>query len=254
MNTGSRLTATKIEYRTSTLKVILRKHRAYSTCYWTADIKVNNPNQMFSTLSYGTYGGTRETTSHAVKRTKSIIGINASAFSYSDGRPCFDAVKIQKGKIYNRAGGTSYSNCAVLWDGTMFTPEVHLSAEDLVEMGVKDSYNFGPPLIENGKKVTYNMANSANDWSLMFYKDPRSAVGMVEKGHYILLVADGRGIGGSLGLTRTEMQNIFKSYGCTYAYNMDGGGSATLAYRGTVLNHPSDGAERACGDFLLFKE
>ena len=37
------------------------------------------------------------------------------------------------------------------------------------------------------------MANSANDWSLMFYKDPRSAVGMVEKGHYILLVADGRG-------------------------------------------------------------
>ena len=121
-------------------------------------------------------------------------------------------------------------------------------------MGVKDSYNFGPPLIENGKKVTYNMANSANDWSLMFYKDPRSAVGMVEKGHYILLVADGRGIGGSLGLTRTEMQNIFKSYGCTYAYNMDGGGSATLAYRVTVLNHPSDGAERACGDFLLFKE
>ena len=61
-------------------------------------------------------------------------------------------------------------------------------------------------------------------------------------------------VGGSLGLTRTEMQNIFKSYGCTYAYNMDGGGSATLAYRGTVLNHPSDGAERACGDFLLFKE
>lgn len=116
MNTGSRLTATKIEYRTSTLKVILRKHRAYSTCYWTADIKINNPNQMFSAFSYGTYGGTRETTSHAVKRTKSIIGINASAFSYSDGRPCFDAVKIQKGKIYNRAGGTSYSNCAVLWD------------------------------------------------------------------------------------------------------------------------------------------
>ena len=59
-------------------------------------------------------------------------------------------MKIQKGKIYIRAGGTSYSNCAVLWDGTMFTPEVHLSAEDLVEMGVKDSYNFGPPLIENG--------------------------------------------------------------------------------------------------------
>lgn len=48
----------------------------------------------------------------------------------------------------------AYSNCAVLWDGTMFTPEVHLSAEDLVEMGVKDSYNFGPPLIgKTAKKL-----------------------------------------------------------------------------------------------------
>ena len=102
MNPGSRLTATKIEYRTSTLKVILRKHRAYSTCYWTADIKINNPNQMFSAFSYGTYGGTRETTSHAVKRTKSIIGINASAFSYSCSgtEPCLRRKYIFPPKIW----------------------------------------------------------------------------------------------------------------------------------------------------------
>lgn len=254
MNAATRVASTKIEYRTSTLKVIIRKHKGYSANYWTAQITIKNPSQMFSALSYGSYGGTRETTSHAVKRTKAIVGINGSAFSYSSGRPCFDAVKIQDGKICNAAGGTSYSNCAVLWDGTMFTPKVHLSAQQLVKMGVKDTFNFGPPLIENGKKVNYNMANSMNDWGLVKYKDPRSAVGMVKKGEYVLLVADGRGSGGSLGLTRTDMQQIFASYGCTYAYNMDGGGSATLAYRGTVLNRPSDGSERACGDFLLFKD
>lgn len=254
MNTGSRVTATKIEYRTSTLKVMIQKHKGFSSNYWTAQITIKDPGQMFSALSYGTYGGTRETTSHAVTRNKAIIGINGSAFSYDTGRPCFDAVKIQNGKIYNRAGGTSYSNCAILWDGTMFTPAVHLSAEQLVDMGVKDTFNFGPPLIENGKKVIYNMANSGNSWSLVTYKDPRSAVGMVRKGQYVLLVADGRGSGGSAGLTRTEMQQILAGYGCTYAYNMDGGGSATLAYRGTVLNRPSDGSERACGDFLLFRD
>ena len=58
---------------------------------------------------------------------------------------------------------------------------------------------------------------------------------MISKGHYVLLVADGRGAGGSLGLTRSDMQQIFAGFGCVYAYNMDGGGSATLAYRGTVL-------------------
>lgn len=254
MNAPTRVAATKIEYRTSSLKVSIRKHSGYGSHYWIAQIKIKSPSQMYSALSYGTYGGLRETTSHAVKRTRAIVGINASAFSYDTGCPCFDAVKIQKGKIYNTAGGTSYSNCAVLKDGTMFTPKVHLTAQQLVDMGVKDTFNFGPPLIENGKSVIYNMANSNNDWSLMNYKDPRSVAGMVKKGQYVLLVADGRGSGGSLGLTRAEIQQIMQSYGCTYAYNMDGGGSATLAYRGTVLNRPSDGSERACGDFLLFKD
>ena len=77
-----------------------------------------------------------------------------SAFSYSDGRPCFDAVKIQKGKIYNRAGGTSYSNCAVpLGRNHVYAGSTSFRQKILVEMGVKDSYNFGPPLIENGKKL-----------------------------------------------------------------------------------------------------
>lgn len=254
MNSASRARATKIEYRTPAMRVIIRRHKGYRSTYWTAQITIKNPSQMFSALSYGTYGGMRETTSHAVKRNNAIVGINGSAFSYDTGRPCFDAVKIQNGRIYNKAGGTSYSNCAVLWDGTMFTPRVHLTAQQLVDMGVKDTFNFGPPLIENGKKVNYNMANSGNDWGLVTYKDPRSAVGMIKKGQYVLLVADGRGQGGSLGLTRGEMQKIFAGYGCTYAYNMDGGGSATLSYRGTVLNNPSDGNERPCGDFLLFTD
>lgn len=254
MNKPTVSAATKIQYQTSTLKVRIQKHKGYSSNYWIAQITIKNPAQMFSALSYGTYGGLRETTSHAVTRNNAIIGINGSAFSYNTGKPCFDAVKIQNGKIYNRAGGTSYSNCAILWDGTIFTPKVHLSAEQLVNMGVKDTFNFGPPLIENGKKVNYNMANSGNNWSLVSYKDPRSVVGMVKSGEYVLLVADGRGSGGSMGLTRSEMQKIMQKYGCTYAYNMDGGGSATLAYRGTVLNRPSDGSERPCGDFLIFKE
>lgn len=50
------------------------------------------------------------------------------------------------------------------------------------------------------------------NFSLTAYKDPRTAVGMVKKGEYVLLVADGRGSGGSRGLNQREM-NAFKSFG-----------------------------------------
>ena len=39
---------------------------------------------------------------------------------------------------------------AVKRDGTIYTPEVGLLGEDLLEAGVKDTYNFGPVLIKDG--------------------------------------------------------------------------------------------------------
>lgn len=245
-------TATRIVYKSSTLTVDIRKNRNFNCTYWTARVKIKNSGQLCSALSYGTYGGTRETTSHAVSREGGIIGVNGSAFSYSSGKPGFDAVMIKNGKIYNKALGTSYSLMAVLYDGTMFTPKQGLSAEELVQAGVKDTYNFGPAIIING--VTQPIIDPYQD--TVTYKDPRTAVGMVRPGEYVLLVADGREAqeGGSKGLNYYEMAQILQSFHCTYAYNLDGGGSSTLVYRGRVLNNPSDGSERACGDFLYFKE
>lgn len=242
--------ATHIKYHTSTITVDIQKHYQYHTNYWIAKVKISHPEQLRSALSYGTYGGTRETTSSAVARNNGIIGINGSAFSYESGKPGFDAVMIKDGKIYNKALGTSYSVMAVTYDGVMYTPDQGLSARDLVRQGVKDTYNFGPPIIKNG--ITQPIIDPFQD--TVSFKDPRSAVGMVRPGEYVLLVADGRGAGGSQGLNYYEMAKIFESYHCIYAYNMDGGGSATLAYRGRVLNRPSDGSERPCGDFLYFKE
>lgn len=250
MNTNSLATATKIRYETSTLQVNLEQSEKYGTVYWTAHVKIKDPSQIKTPLSYGTYGGARELTSHAVSRIGAIVGINGSAFSYSSGMPGFDAVMIKDGRIYNKALGTSYSLLAIKRDGTLYNPPQGLTASALIKQGVTATFNFGPVLIKNGKSMPVDYEN----FSLTAYKDPRTAVGMVKKGEYVLLVADGRGSGGSRGLNQREMNAIFKSFGCRFSYNLDGGGSSVLVYRGRVLNHPSDGQERACGDFLCFTE
>ena len=246
-NTKDPSTATRIVYKSSTLTVDLRKQYKYSTYYWTARVQVKDTSQLRSSLSYGTYGGLLETTTSALRRNVGVIGINGSRFD-SSGKPGYDAVLIKKGRIYNRALGTSYSLMAITKNGIMYTPEQGLSAEDLIKDGVWNTFDFGPTLIKNG--VSQKIISPFEEYMSMPY--PRSAVGMIRPGDYVLLVCDGKGTGGSRGLTHYQLCSIFKSFGCTYAYNLDGGGSSTLVYRGRVLNNPSDGSERAVGDFLYF--
>lgn len=252
MNAKKRSRATVIEYNAPTLKVRIEKKRQYSTDYWVAKVKISNIGQMQGGLSNGTYGGSLQRVSSALNVRNGIIGINGSRFD-GYGRPGNDAVMIKDGRVYENATlGTSKCLMAVDWNGYMFTAEPGLSGITLQQKwDIKDTYSFGPILLENGETVPYS--EQGDPFSLMYYDDPRAAVGMVRPGEYVLLVADGRS-SGSRGLEGHEMVSIFKRYGCTYAYNLDGGGSATLAYRGEVLNHPSDGTERPVGDFMIFTE
>ena len=59
----------------------------------------------------------------------------------------------------------------------------------------------------------------------------RTAVGYLENGSVILLVADGR-IATSKGATTLEMAAIMKGLGCGGALNLDGGGSTGMWVKG----------------------
>ena len=227
-------------YKSSTLSVDLRRKSTHGVYYWVALIKTKSAGQLRSALSYGTYGGTRQTTSSAVSSNGGVIGVNGSAFSYQDGKPSPLGMCIKNGVIYGDYE-TSYSVMAVKNDGTIYTPEQGLKGADLLEEGVKDTYNFGPILIKDGQ------AQPAWAETAKYY--PRTAVGMVSPGTYVLLVTD---TGSYSGLNHWDMVNIFTTYGCQYAYNLDGGGSATLYYNGQVMNRLINNYQRPCGDFLYF--
>ncbi|WP_027294015.1 phosphodiester glycosidase family protein [Robinsoniella sp. KNHs210] len=248
MNTKSINTATYLEYRSSTLSVKINKKQNYSSVYWVARIKTSSPKQLKSALSYGTYGGTRQLTSQAVPQNGGIIGVNGSAFDYASGQPSPKGMCIKNGKIYGNYA-TSYTTMAIKKDGTMFTPPMGLWGQALLDMGVKDTYNFSPVLINNGIALPPDIIQNLGVTS---YKDPRTVVGMIRPNDYVLLVADGRKQGYSLGLNHYEIIAELQKWGCRYAYNLDGGGSTTLYYDGKVLNRPSGGAERPCADFLYF--
>lgn len=237
---ASVLSKSHYTYKSATLSVDLRRKSTHNVSYWVAKIRTASPYQLKSALSYGTYGGTRQTTSDAVSSNGGIIGVNGSAFSYSNGKPSPLGMCIKNGTIYGDFM-TSYSVMAVKWDGTIYTPEQGLMGTDLLKEGVKDTYNFGPILIKDGK------AQPAWAETAKYY--PRTAVGMISPNQYVLLVTN---TGTYAGLNHWDLVSIFSSYGCRYAYNLDGGGSSTLYYNGKVMNKLINNTQRPCGDFLYF--
>ena len=92
----------------------------------------------------------------------------------------------------------------------------------------------------------------AQSYTPAYYQeqDPRTATGITQDGHtLILLVVDGR-TPVALGMNFAELSTVMLEFGAWNAANHDGGGSSTLVLGGTVANVPSDGSERIVANHL----
>ena len=235
-----------MNYETDTLKINIEEKDTGYTKYWLAHVQTFSTKQLKSALCKGTYGNPRNTVSSELSDRGGILGINGSGFSYATGVPAPDKTMIKDGTVYNDVYSNGNIFC-VTEDGGMFTAPAGMTTEDMLNRGVQDTYCFGPTLVEDGE------ASEISSQFHQTYRYQRSAIGMVNPGEYYILAVDGKGAGGSEGMTYEEMQQLFVDLGCDYAYNLDGGGSTDLVFNGKVLNSLTDnGNERPCADILYF--
>ena len=92
-----------------------------------------------------------------------------------------------------------------------------------------------PLLLKDG---IINPAICERTSSFYIKRHPRTAVGVLSDGTWILLVVDGRQKI-SEGFTLLELAQYMQKLGCQHALNLDGGGSSTLVINGKVMNSPS---------------
>ncbi|MDR1971620.1 MAG: phosphodiester glycosidase family protein [Treponema sp.] len=117
--------------------------------------------------------------------------------------------------------------------------------DEIAALQYRWAFEFGPLLIVNGEKT------ELTDFSGGLA--PRSAIGQLKNGAVLLAVVDGRRPG-SLGATFKDMQTILYANGAVNAIGLDGGSSATMVYRGKVVNTPSEGeAQRLLPNAIIFK-
>jgi exopolysaccharide biosynthesis protein len=83
--------------------------------------------------------------------------------------------------------------------------------------------------------------------------NPRTAIGVIDNLHYLFVVSDGR-TSASEGLSLYQLANFMQSLNVKTAYNLDGGGSSTMYFNGTVINNPTTSgrhiSERSVSDIV----
>ena len=100
----------------------------------------------------------------------------------------------------------------------------------LLESGASDVLSFGPILVENGEVSPRASAFGEVD-------NPRTAVGMVERGHYYCVLLEGRLASSySEGGSCIWMADTMERLGCQTAINLDGGQTACMIFMGNRIN------------------
>lgn len=234
---------------TTAVSVNVSEYYEYDTHIYVADIIVPSAEYIRTAFADDTYGRhVTEVTSEIAADHDALIAINGDYYGAQE-----TGYVIRNGIVYRSTGSDEEILCLYA-DGNMaVVNSSDYTADELVEQGVWQAFTFGPGLIEENEiAVTTDSEVSAHMSS-----NPRTAIGMIEKGHYVFVVADGR-TSTDAGLSLYQLATFMKELGCSVAYNLDGGGSSTMYYKGEVINTPTaDGweiKERAVSDIVYISE
>ena len=159
------------------------------------------------------------------------------------------SIRIEPGTAVLVARGSAATRLeAEAQPGTVVTLRLTLQPDWSV---VSDAIGGGPILVRDGLPVY--RSNEAFTTSQLAPRGPRTAIGQRADGGIVLVTTDGRQPGLSVGMTNFELAQTLVRFGSVRGMGLDGGGSSTLAFDGTVLNSPSDGRERAVSTALMLE-
>lgn len=241
-------TVTDTSYSDDNISVTLTEKTVSNTQVYMADVTVSSSEYLKTAFAQNTYGNNvTAKTSETAANNNAILAVNGDYYGANT-----TGYVIRNGVVYRDTVREDSSNgdLAIYKDGSFkIIYEDQVSADQLVKDGVVNLLTFGPSLLENGEIVVDTNSEVGQSMS----SNPRTAIGIIDENHYIIIVSDGR-TSESEGLSLYQLAEIMKSYGVKTAYNLDGGGSSTLYFNGQVINKPTTNgntiSERSVSDIV----
>lgn len=205
-----------------------------------------------STVKSKYYGTKGQHLSVMAQENNAIVAINGGRFADVGGKgngAKASQIFISNGEVIEDAGGTRNPVIGMSEDNVLTLG--YMTADEAINMGIRDAVCFGPFLIVNGKE-SFTQGNGG------YGVNPRTAIAQRKDGIILFLTIDGNGsqYGFRGGATIVDMIDIFKRYGAYNAANLDGGASTVLAINGVAYNNPvaqSSSGERSLPNAWIVK-
>ena len=202
-----KITQTDTSYEDDNISISINTYEAYDTTYYVADVELSSAEYLKTALAQNMFGtNVTETTSEQAEDHNAILAINGDYYGANK-----SGYVIKNGTVYrsSQRSDSEYDDLVIYEDGSFgIINETEVSAEELVEDGVTQLFAFGPTLVKNGEVAVSQNAEVGKAMA----SNPRTAIGIIDDCHYILVVADGRS-SESEGLSLYELAQIMQEYG-----------------------------------------
>lgn len=233
------------EYSDSNTSITLKQYRAYDSNIYVADVTVSDASALKTALANNTYGrNITDTTSNMAEDNNAVLTINGDYYGARQ-----SGYVIRNGNLYRNTSGNRDA-LVIKQNGEFeFVSEGETSVEELLQNGAYQVLSFGPVLLKDGE-----ISVGENDEvGMAMASNPRTAIGYLGNNHYVFVVSDGR-TSESAGLSLYELASFMKELGVADAYNLDGGGSSTMVFKGEIINNPTTNGhsnqERSVSDII----
>ncbi len=246
-------TSTATTYTSDSAQVSITRRTSGSgsdlVTWFEADITVSDATIVRSAFANDEFGSNIIADSSVIaEQAGAVLAINGDYYGFRD-----TGIVIRNGVAFRDAGARQ--GLAFRTDGSMrLYDETATNADELLADGVWNTLSFGPGIVDDAVvldgiddiEIDTNFGNHSIQG-----RQPRTGVGIIADNHFVWVVVDGRSTGYSRGVTMTELAQIFVDSGARTAYNIDGGGSSTMVFDGSVVNNPlGKGQERGTSDIL----
>ncbi len=216
--------------------------------YTFSEVKVSHPSQFRRHLADGEYGSDMQyLTTEMASAVNAVVASAGDFYRFRE----FGAV-VYKGEA-KRVEGTYAETCYIDANGDMhFTyPGEVMKVKDVQkfvdEKDIQFSLAFGPILVDKGELVphTWYGVGEINEGYA------RAALCQMGQLHYIVVTANTTGPYQEIPTVKQFAANVAAT-GCTMAYCLDGGQTATIVMNDQLMNRPVYGQQRKISDIIYF--
>ena len=241
---GAEACYTEDGYEDRSLKVRMEWIQVEETPVLLVRVKIADVRQFRTALSAPFPSRTTRYVPQMAQRVRAVLALNSDNFAYHT-----SGIVVRNREVLRMQPDRNRDTLIIDGEGNFrFLSPTTRKAYDTFEGEILHAFCFGPVLVDQGRmRDTWDLKikDLAREKKLR-----RIAIGQTGEKEYIIIASQGPEDDPGYGLTLLQLARVCRDQGCRMAYNLDGGVSTSVVFRGEKIN--CKGSGRAVGDMIFF--